>query len=277
VSSGGGCANCGPRATDIGADAIQLFTKNANQWRERTVDAAEAAAFRSATAAAHVRFTASHDSYLINLASPDAVLRARSLASFVAELQRCEALGLDALVSHPGNYISDHANGLARNADAIVEALERVPGGVRLLIEGTAGAGTMLGSSFEELAALRRMLPGALQQRVGVCLDTCHLFVSGYDLVANYDGVWKHFDDVVGYETLGCIHLNDSKGALGSKLDRHALIGEGALGPEPFRRIMTDPSLRAIPKLIETPKGDDLVTNDRRALALLRSFAVADE
>ena len=272
VSTAGGTQNCGVRATAIGADAVQLFTKNANQWRERTVDAAEAAAFRAAIDAAGVRFTTAHDSYLINLASPDEALRARSLESFVAELERAAALGLDAVVSHPGNYIDDRASGLARNADAIAEALERVPGAPRLLIETTAGAGTVLGATFEELAAIRGRLPRSLQARVGVCADTCHLYVAGYDLVHDFNGVWARFGDTIGFDLLGCLHLNDAKGPLGSKRDRHELIGKGTLGKEPFRRIMTDARFRMIPKVLETPKGDDMITNDRKALRLLRTW-----
>ena len=273
ISAAGGSPSCGPRATAIGADAVQLFTKNASQWRERTVDAAEAAAFRAAMNAAGVRFTTAHDSYLINLASPDKALRAKSLAAFIAELGRCAALGLDALVSHPGNFIDDRASGLARNADAIAEALERAPGATRVLIETTAGAGTVLGATFGELAAIRARLPRALQARVGICADTCHLFAAGYDLVNDFDGVWARFDDLLGFDQLGCIHLNDSKAPLGSKRDRHEVIGKGTLGRQPFRRLMSDARFRAIPKILETPKGADGVSDDRRALRLLRGWA----
>ena len=273
VSSAGGPALTPGRGDEIGASAIQLFTKTPNQWREPEIDDETAAAFRAALAASGVRFTTSHDSYLINLASPDATLRARSLDSFTRELRRCHALGLDAVVSHPGNFIDDRASGLARNADAITEALEAAPGPTRLCMELTAGQGTVLGSTFEEMAALLARIPSRLQRRLGVCLDTAHVFAAGYDLVGDYDGVWARFADVIGLERLAVLHLNDSAVPFGSRKDRHALIGEGHIGDEPFRRIMSDPRLRDVPKILETPKGDDMVTNDRRMLAKLRGFA----
>ena len=273
VSSAGGPQLTPGRAVEIGATALQLFTKTPNQWREPEIETETAAAFRAALAESGVRFTTSHDSYLINLASPDATLRARSLDSFTRELRRCHALGLDAVVSHPGNFIDDRASGLARNADAITEALEAAPGPTRLCMELTAGQGTVLGSSFEEMAALLARIPSRLQRRLGVCLDTAHVFAAGYDLVKDYDGVWTRFADVIGFDRLGVLHLNDSAVPFGSRKDRHALIGDGQIGDAPFRRIMTDPRLRDIPKLLETPKGDDMVTNDRRMLAKLRGFA----
>ena len=201
------------------------------------------------------------------------MLWVRSLISFTSELRRCEALGLHALVSHPGNFMDDRASGIARNAAAITLALEAVPGRVRLLMELTAGSGTAIGASFEEMALLLGALPRELQSRVGVCLDTAHVFAAGYDLRNAWDDVWQAFDDTIGIERLGLLHLNDSKAPLGSRKDRHELIGEGAIGVEAFCRIMTDHRLARIPKVIETPKGDDEVTNDRRMLALLRSFA----
>ncbi|MFM8603324.1 MAG: deoxyribonuclease IV [Gemmatimonadota bacterium] len=273
VSSAGGVDKAPARADEIGASAMQLFTKTPNQWKEPAIDATTTAAFRTQLEASGVRFTTAHDSYLINLASPDDTLRARSLDSFRRELQRCHALGLHALVSHPGNYIEDRASGLARNADAITEAFEAEVGPTRLCMELTAGQGTVLGSTFEEMAALLARIPAALQPRLGVCLDTAHIFAAGYDLVSDYDGVWQRFADLIGYDRLGVIHLNDSAIPLGGKKDRHALIGKGHIGDEPFRRIMNDPKLRGVPKILETPKGDDMVTNDRRTLEKLRRFA----
>ncbi|HEY4659348.1 MAG TPA: deoxyribonuclease IV [Gemmatimonadaceae bacterium] len=275
VSTAGGVPTAPPRAEAIGATAMQLFTKQPNRWAERAVRPAEARAFRAALAPTRVRFTNAHDSYLINLASPDRALRAKSLRSFQAELRRSHALGLDALVSHPGNFMDDRASGLARNADAITETLEREPGPARLLMELTAGQGTVLGSTFEEMALLLKRIPVTLRRRVGVCLDTAHVFAAGYDLVRDYDGVWARFDDTIGRARLGLLHLNDSKAPLGSRKDRHELIGVGTLGERPFRRIMTDPRLATVPKVIETPKGDDLVTNDRLMVNLLRGFAAS--
>jgi deoxyribonuclease IV len=273
ISTAGGVAKAPARATEIGATAMQIFTKTANQWKEKEILPAEAALFREELAKSGVRFTNAHDSYLINLASPDPVLRAKSLESFTMELRRCHALGLDALVSHPGNFMDERANGVARNAEAITAALEAAPGKTRLLMELTAGQGTVIGATFEEMAQLITLIPAKQRKRVGVCLDTAHVFAAGYDLVKDYDGVWTRFADVIGYERLGLLHLNDSAAPLGAKKDRHALIGQGFIGDAPFRRIMRDPHLASIPKALETPKGDDMVTNDRAMLKKLRGFA----
>jgi deoxyribonuclease-4 len=272
VSAAGGTRNAPPRAAAIGATAMQLFTKQANRWAERECDGGECGDFAAAIAGSGVAAANAHDSYLINLASPDPVLRARSVDSFAHELRRCHALGLHALVSHPGNYMDDRASGLQRNADGITEALEREPGPTMLLLETTAGQGTVLGATFEELAALIDAIPAALRPRVAVCVDTAHVFAAGYDLVHDYDGVWQRFGDTVGFARLGMMHLNDSKAAFGSRKDRHELIAEGAIGAGPFRRIMTDPRLATVPKVIETPKGDDPEVTDRRMLDLLRSY-----
>lgn len=274
VSSQGGAAFAPQRADDIGATGLQLFTKVPNQWKEKEFSAEEIAAYRTALAASGQRWVTSHDSYLINLASPDPTLRARSVESFTMELKRCNALGLNALVSHPGNFIDDRASGLARNGDAITEALEAAPGPTRLCMELTAGQGTVIGSTFEEMAELLSRIPATLQHRLGVCFDTCHVFAAGYDLVGDYDGVWANFDAVLGYARLGVLHLNDSLGALGSHKDRHALIGEGCVGDGAFRRVMQDERLRLVPKMLETPKGDDMVSSDRRMITKLRSFAM---
>jgi deoxyribonuclease-4 len=214
-----------------------------------------------------------HDSYLINLASPDAVLRARSIASFTAELRRCAALDLDYLVSHPGNYMDEREAGIARNADAISEALAAAPGRTILCLETTAGSGTALGATFEELAGIIERIEPSLRARVGVCLDTCHVYSAGYDLVQDYEGVVQRFNDALGLERLRVMHLNDSKTPFDSRRDRHELIAEGSLGETPFRRIMTDERLHSVPKVIETPKLDDATATDSRMLERLRSYA----
>jgi len=275
VSIAGGTNEAPARAKAIGATAMQIFTKLAQRWAERACADDECKAFRAALAETDVRVAVAHDSYLINLASPDPTLRRRSIESFVAELARCEALGLQCLVSHPGNYIDDRASGIQRNADAISEALERVPGQTMLCMELTSGSGTAIGSSFEELAALIESVAQSVRPRMGVCVDTCHAYSAGYDLVNDYDGVWRQFADVVGLERLRVLHLNDSKTPFASRRDRHELIGEGSLGAQPFRRIMTDERLVEIPKLIETPKLDDATKTDSRMLARLRRYAAA--
>ena len=273
VSTSGGPATAPGRGAAIGATAIQLFTKTPNMWREPVVTPEIAAAFRQAREDHPVAMVVSHDSYLINLASPDPVIRTKSIAAFQGELTRSEALGLDGIVSHPGNFIDDHDAGLSRNAKAITISLREVSGKVMVLLETTAGTGTVLGRSFEELRTLRDLIGDDVRHRVGFCADTCHLFSAGYDLRDDYEGVWAAWDRVIGLEHLRCLHLNDSKTPFASRKDRHELIGEGSLGLEPFRQVMQDQRFVGIPKILETPKGDiDEVSNDLRMLALLRGF-----
>jgi deoxyribonuclease-4 len=272
VSSQGGVAAAPQRGGALRATAIQLFTKTPNQWREPVLSADVVERFQREVARHALEVVVAHDSYLINLASPDAVLRERSMQSFRNELERSRALGLRAVVSHPGNYMDDRAAGLERNARAYAECLAAVPGELEVWIEGTAGAGTALGSRFEELHELRSALPDRTRTRVGFCLDTAHLHAVGYDL-ARIEAVWEEFDRVIGFDLLKCLHLNDSRAAAGSRLDRHEWIGEGRIGPEPFRRIMRDPNLRGVVKIIETPKRDDPLRHDRRMLRRLRAYA----
>ena len=273
VSSQGGVQNAPDRGLAIGATAIQLFTKTPNQWKEPALGEDTVREFRANLESSALRMVVSHDSYLINLASPDPTLSARSTTAFITELTRSRTLGIPWVVSHPGNYIDDREAGLFRNAERYTHCLREVPGAVGVLIENTAGSGTALGQSFAELALLRESIAEDVRHRVGFCLDTCHLYSAGYDLVTRYDAVWKEWERVVGWQHLGCLHLNDSKTPFDSRRDRHALIAEGTLGPEPFRRIMRDPRFRNLPKILETPKGDDQVTNDRRMLRRLRAYA----
>jgi deoxyribonuclease-4 len=272
VSIAGGTAHAPRRARAIGATAMQLFTKMASRWAERACADDESSAFREALGQTRVDATIAHDSYLINLASPDPTLRRRSIESFVCELARCEMLGIDFLVSQPGNYIDDRASGVQRNADAITEALARVPGRTILCLESTAGAGTVIGATFEELAAIIDAVPPSLQARLGVCVDTCHAYSAGYDFVNAYDDVWNRFDDALGLARLRVMHLNDSKTPFASRRDRHELIGEGSLGERAFRAIMNDERLARTPKVIETPKGADPTATDARMLTRLRGY-----
>jgi deoxyribonuclease-4 len=271
VSTAGGLRHAPARGAEIGADAIQVFTKTPNQWREPTLSTEEAEAFREGLTRHRIAAVVSHDSYLINLASPDAARRRRSIAAFVGELTRCRDAGIPWIVTHPGNYMDDRDAGVARNAAAYAECLHAVDG-PSILVETTAGTGTALGRTFEELAELRSLLPDGVRDRVGFCADTCHLFAAGYDLVGDWDEVWRAFDRAVGLEHLRCLHLNDSKTARGSRRDRHEWIAEGTLGAEPFRRIMRDPRFDHVIKIIETPKADDPVRHDRRMLRRLRAY-----
>jgi deoxyribonuclease IV len=273
VSTAGGVPEAPARAAAIEATAMQMFTKMANRWAERDCENEECRLFRERLATTGVAATMAHDSYLINLASPDPTLRARSIASFVAELQRCRALGLDYLVSHPGNFMDERDAGIARNADAISEALAQVESRTILCLETTAGSGTALGATFEELATMIERIDPAQRDRVGVCVDSCHIYSAGYDLVNDYDGVMARLEDTLGLGRLRVMHLNDSKTPFASRRDRHELIAEGSLGEGPFRRIMTDERLASVPKVIETPKLDDATVTDARMLERLRGYA----
>jgi deoxyribonuclease-4 len=273
VSAAGGVENAPGRARRIGSTVFQIFTKQPNRWAEGEVSAEQAGLFEQARQKSGTSVSVSHDSYLINLASPTRGLWGRSLHSFKCELQRCAALGLDLLVTHPGNATDgDLESGLARNADGVGRALEDVAGSTRLLLEITAGSGTSVGGSFESLAVIIDQIPSAVRTRVGICFDTCHAYSAGYDLVEDFEGVWAHFDDVLGMDRLGLFHLNDSQHPFGSHKDRHQHIGEGTLGDKPFRRIMSDDRFHHVPKVLETPKGDDSVVSDCRNLARLRLF-----
>jgi len=228
--------------------------------------------FQAATVRTGAWFTVSHDSYLINLASPDPALWRRSADCFRGELARAATLGLDAVVTHPGNATDgDPKSGIERNATAIAEALEAVAG-PRVLLELTAGTGTSVGGTFEELNLIMRLIPAPLSDRLGVCFDTCHAWVGGLDLAADFDGVWMRADDTFGVHRIELFHFNDAKAPFGSRLDRHANIGEGTIGVRPFRRLMNTRRFHRVPKILETPKGDDGVTADLRNLAVLRSL-----
>jgi len=275
VSIQGGVQTAPVRGKAIGATAIQVFTKTPSQWREPGILAESCNAFRRECERCKISSIVAHDSYLINLASPIPALSARSEAAFIAELRRCEAYGIPYLVSHPGNYIDDRAVGLARNAAAYTRCLRAVPGSPVVLLETTAGCGTALGSTFEELALLYAALGDDVRHRVAFCADTCHLYSAGYDLAGDYDAVWRAWDGLLGLDKLICLHLNDSKTEFASRRDRHELIAEGSLGPKPFRRIMTDSDLAHVIKILETPKGDDGVTADRKMLRRLRRYARA--
>jgi deoxyribonuclease-4 len=273
VSAEGGVHRAPERARQIESSCLQLFTKQPSRWAEPVLTEDSVSAFLQARVDHGIRVVGAHDSYLINLSSPNRALWGRSLVSFTGELRRCATLGLDFLVTHPGNATDgDLEGGIRRNAEGVELALEEVEGPTRVLLELTAGSGTSVGGSLEHLAAIIDEIPVALRERVGVCLDTCHAYAAGYDLVTDYDGVWTQFAKTLGWQRLGLLHLNDSKHPLGSHKDRHETLGEGTLGTEPFRRIMLDSRLREVPKILETPKGDDPVAADLANLSLLRSF-----
>ena len=277
VSVARGVDRAPARASQIGARVFQIFTKQPNRWAEPTLEDEVVTRFRSEVARLGIGFTTSHDSYLINLGSPDPALWRRSAACFRGEVERAARLGLDAVVTHPGNATDgDREGGIERNARAIAAALVAVPGRTRILLELTAGAGTSVGGTFEELASIIEGIPEPHRSRVGVCIDTCHAWVAGYDLAGDFDGVWTHVDDCFGAQRVELFHLNDARTPFGSHLDRHANIGEGTIGLEPFRRLMNEVRFKPVPKILETPKGEDGVTADRMNLRLLRSLRSAE-
>jgi deoxyribonuclease-4 len=272
VSSAGSLSNAPPRAAALDAVVLQLFTKQPSRWAERELTDDDTSAYRKAARHSRIRVAAAHDSYLINLASPNATLRLRSIDAFQRELTRCHALGIGAVVTHPGHATDgDVASAVVRNAEAVQQALEAVPR-VHVLFETTPGAGRVLGASFDQLAELIERIPSRLRRRVGVCFDTCHVWVAGYDLRNAYDDVMARFDDTIGCERIRLFHLNDSLGERGSRWDRHAHIGLGTLGDQPFRHLLLDDRFTHVAKLLETPKDDDAVAADRRNLLHLRSL-----
>lgn len=275
VSAAGGLHTAPARARKLNATVLQLFTKPPQRWAERVVDSEEAGAFREARHACGVRIAAAHDSYLINLASPDRTLRDRSLAAFRAELERCVRLGLDFLVTHPGNATDgDRPSALRRNAEGLATILAERDGSTKVLVETTAGSGSVLGWRFEELADLLEAVPASVRPRVGICLDTAHVHAAGYDLSGDPEGLLDEFERVLGMERLLLLHLNDSKSPRGSRVDRHADIGRGAIGEGAFATLLGDSRVAAVPRLIETPKprGSEEAAEaaDRRNLETLR-------
>jgi deoxyribonuclease-4 len=253
------------RGAAIGCTALQIFTKSSNQWAARPLGDAEVERFRAALAASGITRVVAHDSYLINLCSADDRLWRRSIDACVLELERCRRLGVPWLIAHPGGHIGQGEDfGIRRMAEAIDIIHGRVPrDGASLALETTAGQGTVIGHRFEQVAAIiaRTKDPG----RLGVCLDTCHVFAAGYELrtPAGYAETLRRFEGEIGLERLCAVHVNDSKKDLGCRVDRHEHIGKGFLGLEAFRHLMTDPRLHDVPLVLETPKdetcGEDVV------------------
>jgi deoxyribonuclease IV len=257
LSIAGGLPRAIDRANASRCEALQIFTKSVGQWRARPLPPEEVAAFRSRLAETRLPAVA-HNSYLINVAAAEPVLRARSIAALGEELDRAELLGLDALVMHPGSYTSGtERQGLRFIAHALrVLFRDRSHQRARVLLEHTAGQGTNLGHRFEHLATIIDRLGGT--DRVGVCLDTCHLLTAGYDLCSDegYDQTFAEFGRLIGFDRLALFHLNDSKKPCGSRVDRHEHIGKGCLGLAPFRRVLNDPRFAGLPMVLETPKLD---------------------
>jgi deoxyribonuclease-4 len=251
----GGVFKAPGNGTAIGADAIQIFTRNQMQWACRPIRDEEAAAFREALATSGIQRVLIHGSYLMNLASPNPEFLTRSRACLVTEIERAHQLGIPYVVLHPGAHMGqgedEGLTAIARSLDHVLERTEGLP--VMPLLEATAGQGSSLGHRFEHLAAVfDRVREPA---RVGVCLDTCHLYAAGYDLASpeGYASTMRAFGRIVGFDKLKAVHLNDSKREKGSRVDRHARAGEGMLGLDTFARIVNDRRLRGLPLVVETP------------------------
>jgi deoxyribonuclease-4 len=276
MSAAGGLVRAVERAVSVGCRALQVFTKNSNQWAGKALDRADSAAFHQAARKAEIAPLVSHAAYLINLASPDAATRGRSLTALVDEICRCDAAGIPYLVLHPGSHGGDgEETGLDRIARGLDEAAKRTPGsGTTILLETAAGQGACLGHTFGQLAAMRKR--ASAKARIGFCLDTCHVHAAGYDVVSR-DG-WRATLDgaeaTIGLSRIRVVHANDSKKGRGCRVDRHERIGLGAIGEAGFANLMTEAAFADVPKILETPK-DESGDWDRQGLAALRRLAGA--
>lgn len=273
MSIAGGVANSLLRGKKAGCETIQIFTKNSNQWRSKPLTTEEIEQFQAARRETGIDPILAHTSYLINLASPDDDLWEKSLEVFQVELERCITLCIPYLIFHPGAHSgAGEEVGLNRVTQALNEVFRRVEDtSVTVLIETTAGQGTGLGSRFDQIARL--IEDSFYPERIGVCLDTCHAFAAGYDIRTPeaFEQTLEEFDRTIGIDRLKAVHLNDSKGDLGSSLDRHEHIGMGKIGVEGFRLLLNHPRLRRLPMVLETPKGPDM-KEDIENLAVLRSL-----
>jgi deoxyribonuclease-4 len=262
-------------AHEHGCETVQLFTKSSNQWKAKPFTDDDLATFKTTLTDTGLQFPTAHDSYLINLASPDEALRRKSLEAFVIEVERADILGLSYLVTHPGSPTDgDERAGLRRVAKALDEVHKRCARAkVRVLLETTAGQGNSLGHRFEHLARLLELVKKP--ERLGVCFDTCHVFAAGYGLrtADEYADTMREFDRVVGLAQLRVFHINDSKKPQGSRVDRHEHLGRGCLGLEPFRMLVNDPRFSDRLMILETPKEDgDDDDMDKTNLSVLRGL-----
>lgn len=275
MSTAGGVSKAFGRGCDVGCATMQIFTKSPNQWAAKPLEQKEIDRFNQAREESGIEPIVAHDAYLINIASPDRAMRTRSIDALHDELERAETLRVPFLVIHPGAHMkSGEEAGIERVAESLDLIHAKTPEfTTRILLETTAGQGTCLGHRFEHLARIIEGLKSP--DRVGVCFDTCHAFAAGYDISGKetYDAVFDEFDETIGLDRLEVIHLNDSKGKLGSRLDRHEHIGKGRIGLDGFRMIMTDRRLARLPKILETPKGPDMA-EDVANLKTLRRLAL---
>jgi deoxyribonuclease-4 len=266
----GGIHNAVLGGHKIGCTAVQVFTSSPQSWRAKPVTDEMVATFRDACEKTGICEIVSHDSYLINLCAPDPAKRAQSMEGMKGEIGRCAAYGIDRVVSHMGSHVGQGEEcGLQGVAESIREVLGDTPDSVTVCMETTAGQGSALMARFEHLANILDALQG--HPRLGVCMDTCHIFAAGYDIRTRemYEATMAEFQRIVGFDRLKVVHCNDSKKGLGTRVDRHAHIGEGEIGEEAFRLLVNDPRFERIPILLETPIEDQ---GHERDLAKLRSF-----
>ena len=272
-SIAGGVANAITRGKQATCDTIQMFNKSSNQWRAKPLTDKEIDEFFHQIKETGVTASVSHSSYLINIASPDKDLNKKSYDALKVEMERCELLKIPNLVFHPGSHVgSGEDEGMQRIVDNINKMMSELPDdSVRLLLETTAGQGSNLGYSFEQLASMMDRVED--KRRIGVCLDTCHIFAAGYPITdpKDYKKTMKQFDDTIGIDNLYIIHVNDSLREFGTKKDRHEHLGKGHIGLEAFANFVNDKRLKNVPMILETPKEDDL-KEDIENLKILRSL-----
>lgn len=274
MPTAGGIEKAPLNGKSVGCIAMQIFTKNQNQWHGKKLDKKTVDAYLHNLKEAGIKHVASHDSYLINLANPDPAMYKKSFEAFVDEIERAALLKIPYLIFHPGSHLgSGEEAGLKTMAKAMNEAIKKTKhlSGVMLTIETTAGQGTNLGYRFEHIAYLIDNVKD--KKRVGVCLDTCHVFAAGYDIRTKegYKKTFKEFDEKVGLEYIKFFHINDSKKDLGSRVDRHEQLGKGFIGKDAFGFLVNDRRFYKTPMVLETPKGKDLA-EDRENLSLMRSL-----
>ncbi len=273
-SIAGGIHTAFERATIAGCRTLQVFTKNNTQWRAKPLTDEDIASYKTTASKSTIAPVVAHDCYLINLSATDNTILKKSREAFVDELKRCEALGIPYLNFHPGAHMgAGEDEGIRKIIESLNRAHEQTCSfRVLSVLETTAGQGTAVGYRFEHL---RKIIDGVDdRKRMAVCIDTCHIFAAGYDISteAGYESTMREFDNVIGLKNLVAIHTNDSKKPLGSRVDRHEHIGKGEIGTTGFRCLMQDERLTHIPKILETPKGEDL-QEDKMNLKLLRKLA----
>jgi len=271
VSIEGGVENAPERGRKFTCDCMQIFSKNQRQWKSKPLSIEQCDLFKENSKKFKIKETVIHDSYLINLGSPDKELLKKSREGFLEEMVRARHLGVQKLIFHPGSHSgSGEQVGLKRIAESLDWARDAFGGNeVRQVIEITAGSGSHLGGSFDQISKIIGYMKD--QESVGVCIDTCHVYASGYDIKTKkgYADTIDAFDDALGLNRLEAFHLNDSKGPMGSNLDRHEQIGKGYLGLDAFRNVVNDKRLEKVPMILETPAGDKMY---KKELKLLRSL-----